>query len=135
LKIKDLLSEKRVLETEIAERQEALHAIEVLIGRIRRQEGHPPEAVPSLDTSQNNGIHRRTRGTLKAAKQAVFHLPGTFTRSQLITKIEELNPALAGKIKAEAQRSTLRTLATERLIELLEDVSEETGEVLYRKIG
>lgn len=52
-----------------------------------------------------------------------------FTRSDLIRRIEELNPSLAGNISPEAQRSTLRTLAKDRLIEPTE--KEENGEAIY----
>jgi len=61
----------------------------------------------------------------------VFGVP--FTRSDLFDKIDEFYPALAGKIKPEAQRSTMRTLAAEHYIEPTDD--ERGGEALYRNLG
>jgi hypothetical protein len=136
LKLKDLLSEERVLETEIAERQEELRAVRLLIRRERQREGLPETITPTIPHGSSNGKQRRTRGTLKAAKLAIDNsdLPVEFTRQQLFKKIEEANPALAGKISAEAIRGTMRTLISEGFIKLIDGrVSEETGEALYRQ--
>ncbi|HKO62711.1 MAG TPA: hypothetical protein VJV03_16210 [Pyrinomonadaceae bacterium] len=136
MKIKDLLAEKRVLESEIAKRQAELQAVEVLISRAREREGLPPVAdslsASSPDTN-GTGKQPRVRGTLKAAKQAVDHFPGPFTRSQLLSKIEELNPSLRGRIRPEALRMSMRELIKIGWMAPVEnEVSEETGEALYR---
>lgn len=141
VKLKDLIAQKRVVESEIAERQEELRAIEVLINRQRQREGLPPDTVVLTNppyATDNNGTHKRIRGTLKAAKQAVTVLSATnpsFTRSDLFGKVEDLNPGLAGKISPEVQRSTMRTLVKESYIVPTENVSEISGEALYRIVN
>ena len=136
MKLKDLLSEERVLETEIAERQEELRAVRLLIRRERQREGLPEEINPTIPHGSSNGKQRRTRGTLKAAKTAIdTDLPIEFTRQQLFNKVVERNPALAGKITAEAIRGTMRTLIKEGFIEPTDNVSEETGDVLYKQVA
>jgi len=102
-----------VLEGEILERKKALDAVEVLLARLRQQNG-----AGSVETSvrmggaaESNG--RRVRGTLKAAKRGADSLGGDFTRDQLFARVEADNPALTGKISPEVQRSTMRTLLKE----------------------
>lgn len=136
VKLKDLVSQKRVVESEIAERQEELQALEVLINRQRLREGLPPEPGSLLVSTSNNGDgerQRRVRGTLKAAKQAVFGFVIDFTRADLFQRIEADNPTLVGKISPEAQRSTMRTLVADGYMEPTEENSED-GEALYRNL-
>ena len=106
MKEKELLTEKRVLEAEILERQKALDAVEVLLVRLRNRNGAGPDSVGASVSSSVEGNGKRVRGTLKAAKKAADSLDGDFTRDQLFAKVEADNPALAGKISPEAQRST-----------------------------
>ncbi len=73
------------------------------------------------------------RGTLKAAKQAVFGFVIDFTRADLFQRIEADNPTLVGKISPEAQRSTMRTLVADGYMEPTEENSED-GEALYRNL-
>jgi len=113
LKEKELLTEKRVLEAEIVERQKALDAVEVLLSRLRSRNGTGPDSVGATLPSSGEGDGKRVRGTLKAAKKAADSLDGEFTRDQLFARVEADNPVLAGKISPEAQRSTMRTLLKE----------------------
>ncbi|HEU4510753.1 MAG TPA: hypothetical protein VFR78_21160 [Pyrinomonadaceae bacterium] len=137
MKERELLAEKRVLEAEILERQEALRAVEILLNRIRKQSG--AELAPTSFTASHpdndhlNG-HKRVRGVLKAAKAAAYALSGEFTRGQLFKKVEEMRPALAGKISAESQRSTMRTLVKDGWILETDNLSEITGEKIYRPL-
>lgn len=136
MKERELLAEKRVLEAEILERQEALRAVEILLNRIRRQSG-ADAALPSLTTpppENQNGHKTRVRGVLKAAKLAADALAGEFTRSQLFKKVEEMRPALTGKVSAESQRSTMRTMVKEGWVFEADNVSELTGEKIYRSL-
>ncbi len=135
MKEKELLAEKRVLEAEILDRQEALRAVEILLNRIRKQSGI--DAAPSTappPTSQQNGHKQRVRGVLKAAKLAADALAGEFTRSQLFKKVEEMRPALVGKVSAESQRSTMRTMVKEGWVFEADNVSELTGEKIYKSL-
>lgn len=118
MKEKELLTEKRVLEAEILERQKALDAVEVLLARLRQQTGTgtPDTGAAIAGSAEGNG--KRVRGTLKAAKKAADALEADFTREQLFAKVEADNPLLAGKISPEAQRSTMRTLLKEGWIRL-----------------
>jgi hypothetical protein len=129
VKERELSALRRTLEAEILERQEQIRAVEILLNRIRRENGTLIEG-PVLTVT--NGHHRRVRGTLKAAKTAVDAVTSPFTRSELLSKIEEINPALAGKIKPEALRMVIRTLIKDGLMAETEGVSSETGDVLYR---
>jgi len=130
LKERELLAEKRVLEAEILERQEAIRAVEILLSRIRQQNGTVPLAGVTTTPLSTNG-HKRVRGTLKAAKDAVDTLPRGFGRADLFKKIEEINPSLAGKIRPEAQRSTIRTLLKDGWM-FVESEATETAEATYR---
>lgn len=136
MKEKELLTEKRVLEAEILERQKALQAVEVLLNRIRQQNGMSPAQVATAGSVSpgSNGNGKRVRGTLKAAKRAADALPDAFTRSELFAKIEQDNPALAGKISPAAQRSTIRTLLKDNWIVIVEEATETT-EAKYRGFG
>ena len=119
MKLKDLLAEKRVLDTEIAKLQKERDAVEVLINRQREREGIPPEAELSFGpaySSNGDGKQRRTRGTLKAARAVLLSLPEEFNRQQLTEKIEEDYPALVGKIRPDAIRGVLRTLTDDGTI-------------------
>jgi hypothetical protein len=130
---KELLSEKRVLEAEILDRQEALRAVEILLNRIRKQCGvDAAPLTPSPPNNQQNGHKQRVRGVLKAAKLAADALAGEFTRSQLFKLVGEMRPSLAGKISAESQRSTMRTMAKEGWVFETDGVSTRTGEKIYR---
>ena len=133
---RELLAEKRVLEAEILERQKALQAVEVLLNRIRQQNGLTPTsgAVVTDFSMRMGGNGKRVRGTLKAAKKAAQALDGPFTRAELFVKVEQDNPALAGKISSSAQRSTIRTLLKENEI-VVTDEATETTEAKYRGFG
>jgi hypothetical protein len=114
LKERELLTLKRTLAAEIAERQKYLDAVDVLLDRLHQQNGtgtFPGDAALTSSAAATSG--KRVRGTLKAAKKASDSLEGTFTREQLFARVEADNPALAGKISPEAQRSTMRTLLKE----------------------
>jgi hypothetical protein len=136
LKEKELLTEKRVLEAEILERQNALQAIEVLLNRIRQQNGLSPVIGPTMSvvSARMGGNGTRVRGTLKAAKKAAEEIDGPFTRADLFARVEQDNPALAGKISPAAQRSTIRTLLQETRIAIVEEATE-TSEAKYRGFG
>lgn len=137
MKERELLTEKRVLEAEILERQEALRAVEILLNRIRKQTGAdvaPNSFTASHPDSDHQNGHKRVRGVLKAAKLAADAIRGEFTRSELFQKIDEMRPALAGKISAESQRSTMRTLVREGWVFETDNVSERTGEKIYRSL-
>lgn len=136
MKERELLAEKRVLEAEILERQKALQAVEVLLNRIRQQNGVSPAHGATLGSLSpgSNGNGKRVRGTLKAAKRAADALSEPFTRSELIAKIEQDNPALAGKISPAAQRSTIRTLLKDNWIVVTEEATETT-EAKYKGFG
>lgn len=130
MKEKELLTEKRVLEAEILERQNALQAVEVLLNRIRQQNGLSPVIGPTM-SARMGGNGKRVRGTLKAAKKAADAFDQPFTRADLFAKIEQDNPSLSGKISAAAQRSTIRTLLKETEIAIVEE-GTETTEAKYR---
>ncbi|HXL79354.1 MAG TPA: hypothetical protein VN951_00645 [Pyrinomonadaceae bacterium] len=136
MKERELLAEKRALEAEILERQEQIRAVEILLNRIRQQNGQSPMQaamsgiLPAAGLAAANG-HKRVRGTLKAAKDAVDTLPQGFSRADLFKKIEEINPSLAGKIRPEAQRSTIRTLLKDGWM-FVESEATETTEATYR---
>jgi hypothetical protein len=137
VKERELLTEKRVLEAEILERQEALRAVEILLNRIRKQAGAdvaPNSLTASHQDDDHSNGHKRVRGVLSAAKVAADAIGGEFTRSELFQKIDEIRPALAGKISAESQRSTMRTLVKEGWVFDDNRVSEKTGERLYRSL-
>jgi hypothetical protein len=133
VKLKDLQSQRRLVESEIAVLQKELEALDVLISSQCKREGVFQTASWTPSSNGDGERQRRVRGTLKAAKEAVSLFGVPFTRSDLFNKIEQLNPSLTGKIKAEAQRGTMRTLATERYIE---PTGENRGEeALYRDLG
>ena len=132
LKERELLAEKRVLEAEIAERQVALNAVEILLNRIRQQSGTASPDSPVVPAGRSED-GKRVRGTLKAAKRAAESFDEPFTRAGLFAKVETANPGLAGKISAEAQRSTMRTLLKEGWIFVASEASE-TSEATYRTV-
>ena len=134
MKLRDLASQRKVVEAEIAALYEELNAIDVLIARLRQREGLPPDpSIAAVPASSNNGNGRqkRTRGTLKAAKAMAASLE-QFTRSELFEAVETEYPALAGKITADAQRGTIRTLIADELIEPTDRRQE--GEIVYRRL-
>ena len=134
MKLKDLASQRRVVEGELAELQKELQALDFLINRQRKRDGLPEDLSLAAAGVSENGTgekQRRTRGTLKAAKTAATELP-EFTRSELFERIEVNSPNLAGKIKAEAQRSTIRTLIEMDFIEVTD--REIEGETVYKSL-
>jgi hypothetical protein len=116
LKEKELFALKRALVAEIAERQKYLDAVDVLLDRLHQQNGTGALSAEAASATRDGGGGKRVRGTLKAAKKAAESLEADFTREQLFAKVEADNPALAGKISPEAQRSTMRTLLKEGCI-------------------
>ncbi len=136
MKLKDLLAQKRIVESEVAERQEELQALGVLINRQRLREGLAPETLisnpPYISNNGNNGRQKRARGILKAAKCTLPIMVDSFTRTQFFNAVEMSNPDLEGKIRPDAMRGTLRVLIHDGAIEPTDDVSEVTGEALYR---
>lgn len=128
MKERELLAEQRTLRAEIAEREEALRAVDILLSRIRQNNG-----LGASDFGSDRAVQKRVRGTLKTAKSAVdMFNEKPFTRSGLQSLIEDMNPTLAGKIRPETMRSTIRTLMDHGWIDQLDEVSEKTGEVQYR---
>jgi hypothetical protein len=130
MKLKDLENQRKTVENEIAARHEELKAIDVLIAAQRKRENLPPD--PSIVSNNGTGEkQRRTRGILKAAKAAAANLE-EFTRSELFEAVEAEYPALAGKIKPDAQRGSIRTLLADGLIETTDRKQE--GETIYKSL-
>lgn len=110
MKERDLVAEERALEAEILERQQELQAVRILLNRIRKKDGQPPLDTTLIHPNNGNAPHKRVRGTLKAARNALPFVGEEFGRAELFQMVENLNSSLVGRIKPEAMRMVIRTL-------------------------
>jgi len=109
-----LLDLRREIEEHYRER---LRAVDLLVQFLREKE----KPLPSPLRMVGNDRPRRVRGVLAVVRQLIPQLPQPFDRRQILEKLQEVEPELAAKVTLANLRNTLRLLAREGSIELIEE--------------
>jgi hypothetical protein len=115
-----LLALKRQIEDHYRQRLQAVNLILETIAEIEKPPKAHLQAVSDLNKRQ------RVRGVLTAVKGLIPELPEVFDRNDVFKKLKEKNPDLAARVSLENLRSTLRSLAKGRLIELRKEATSTT---------
>jgi|ERR1041384_4947331 hypothetical protein len=74
-------------------------------------------------TGENGERVPRVRGLLKATLDILPALPATFTRFDIIEKVEETYPKFKGNIRPDSMRTTLKRLLEDGTLEVVEEAS------------
>ena len=108
-----LLDLRRQIEEHYRER---LRAVDLMLQFLREKEKPLPSPLRMVDDRP-----RRVRGVLAVVRQLIPQLPQPFDRRQILEKLKEVEPELAAKVTLGNLRNTLRLLAREGSIELIEE--------------
>ena len=128
------MNEAEVLELKAqveADYRKQIETIDGFLDLLRRKN----EASPATSTPIKPATHRkprtgqgeerapRVRGLLKATLDILPVLPATFTRLDIIAKVEETYPKFKGNIRPDSMRTTLKRLLEDGTIEVVEESS------------
>ena len=111
-----LLGLRRQIEEHYRER---LEAVDVLLRALPELEKPAPLQLRMIEDPRP----RRVRGVLAMVRQLIPQLPQPFDRRQILKKLQEVEPELAAKVTLGNLRNTLRLLAREGSIELIEEAT------------
>lgn len=94
-----------------------LEAIDLLLQTLPQLDEPSPSPLRMVE----NPRPRRVRGVLAIVRQLVPQLSQPFDRRQVLEKLQEVEPELAAKVTLANLRNTLRLLAREGSVVLVEE--------------